>query len=195
MLQTIKPALMLLLLFTLLTGVVYPIAVTLVAQTLFPSQANGSLLGVPDKPLGSALIGQAFIQPQYFWGRPSATGIEAYNSAASGGSNLGPSNPALAAVVSERIKALRAADPGNTQAVPVDLVTASASGLDPHISPAAAAFQIARVSKIRHLPFDTIRQLVERCTEARQWGLLGEPRVNVLKLNLAIDAASQLGKN
>lgn len=190
MLQTIKPALMLLLLFTLLTGVVYPLVVTLVAQTLFPSQANGSLLGAVDKPLGSALIGQAFTQPQYFWGRPSATGVEAYNAAASGGSNLGPSNPALAAVVSERIKALRAADPGNTQAVPVDLVTASASGLDPHISPAAAAFQIARVSKIRHLPFDTIRQLVERYTEARQWGLLGELRVNVLKLNFALDAAS-----
>ncbi|MGZ5581070.1 MAG: potassium-transporting ATPase subunit KdpC [Methylobacter sp.] len=187
MINHIKPALLMLLFFTALTGVVYPLAVTLFAQTLFPSQANGSLLGSDEQPLGSELIGQAFNRPEYFWGRPSATSSVPYNSGASGGSNQGPTNPALIDAVQARIKALRDADPANTQPVPVDLVTASASGLDPHISPAAAAYQISRVAKARHLSRDSVLDLVERYTEPRQWGILGEPRVNVLKLNLALD--------
>jgi K+-transporting ATPase ATPase C chain len=183
----IKPALLMLLFFTALTGVVYPLAVTLFAQTLFSGQANGSLLGSDEQPLGSELIGQAFNRPEYFWGRPSATSSVPYNSGASGGSNQGPTNPALTDAVQARIKALRDADPGHSEAVPVDLVTASASGLDPHISPAAAAYQSSRVAKARHMPPDRVRELVERYTEPRQWGILGEPRVNVLKLNLALD--------
>jgi K+-transporting ATPase ATPase C chain len=183
----IKPALLMLLFFTALTGVVYPLAVTLFAQTLFPGQANGSLLGSDEQPLGSELIGQAFNRPEYFWGRPSATSSVPYNSGASGGSNQGPTNPALTDAVQARIKALRDADPANPEPVPVDLVTASASGLDPHISPAAAAYQISRVAKARQLSLDSVLDLVERYTETRQWGILGEPRVNVLKLNLALD--------
>jgi K+-transporting ATPase ATPase C chain len=187
MIKHIKPALLMLLFFTALTGVVYPLAVTLFAQTLFPGQANGSLLGSDEQPLGSELIGQAFNRPEDFWGRPSATSSVPYNSGASGGSNQGPTNPALTDAVQARIKALRDADPGHSEAVPVDLVTASASGLDPHISPAAAAYQISRVAKARHLSLDSVLDLVERYTEPRQWGILGEPRVNVLKLNLALD--------
>jgi K+-transporting ATPase ATPase C chain len=183
----IKPALLMLLFFTVLTGVVYPLAVTLFAQTLFPVQANGSLLGSDEQPLGSELIGQTFNRPEYFWGRPSATSPAPYNGGASGGSNQGPSNPALIDAVKARTKALRDADPSHSGAVPVDLVTASASGLDPHISPAAAAYQISRVAKFRHISPDNVRELVERYTEPRQWGVLGEPRVNVLKLNLALD--------
>lgn len=187
MIKHIKPALLMLLFFTALTGVVYPLAVTLFAQTLFPGQANGSLLGSDEQPLGSELIGQAFNRPEYFWGRPSATSPVPYNGGASGGSNQGPTNPALIDAVQARIKALRDADPENTQQVPVDLVTASASGLDPHISPAAAAYQISRVAKARHLSRDSVLDLVEHYTEPRQWGILGESRVNVLKLNLALD--------
>jgi K+-transporting ATPase ATPase C chain len=187
MIKHIKPALLMLLFFTALTGVVYPLAVTLFAQTLFPGQANGSLLGSDEQPLGSELIGQAFNRPEYFWGRPSATSSVPYNSGASGGSNQGPTNPALIDAVQARVKALHDADPGHSEAVPVDLVTASASGLDPHISPAAAAYQISRVAKARHMSPDRVRELVERYTETRQWGILGEPRVNVLKLNLALD--------
>lgn len=184
---TIKPALILLLCLTALTGVVYPLLVTLSAQLLFPSQANGSLLGSNEKPLGSELIGQAFSRPEYFWGRPSATSPVPYNGGASGASNQGPTNPALIDAVKTRIKALRDADPGHSKAIPVDLVTASASGLDPHISPAAATYQISRVAQARHMSPDQVRELVERYTQARQWGVLGEPRVNVLKLNLALD--------
>lgn len=183
----IKPAIRMLLFFTVLTGVVYPLAVTLCAQIAFPNQANGSLLGGNEQPLGSELIGQAFNRPEYFWGRPSATSPVPYNGGASGGSNQGPTNPALIDAVKARIKALRDADPSHSEAVPVDLVTASASGLDPHISPAAAAYQISRVAKARHMSPDSVDELVERYTEPRQWGVLGEPRVNVLKLNLALD--------
>ncbi|HEY8157488.1 MAG TPA: potassium-transporting ATPase subunit KdpC [Methylobacter sp.] len=183
----LKPAILMLLFFTVLTGIVYPLAVTFSAQIIFPSQANGSLLGSNEQPLGSGLIGQAFSRSEYFWGRPSATSPVPYNGGASGGSNHGPSNPALIEAVQVRIKALRDADPGHSEAIPADLVTASASGLDPHISPAAAAYQISRVAITRNLPPDSVRGLVERYTEPRQWGILGEPRVNVLKLNLALD--------
>jgi len=176
-----------LLFFTALTGIVYPLAVTFSAQIVFPNQATGSLLGGNEPPLGSELIGQAFSRPEYFWGRPSATSPVPYNGGASGGSNQGPSNPALIDAVQARIKALRDADPSHSEAVPVDLVTASASGLDPHISPAAAAYQISRITRARNLSPDSVRELVDRYTEGRQWRVLGEPRVNVLKLNLALD--------
>jgi K+-transporting ATPase ATPase C chain len=183
----IKPALLMLLFFSILTGIIYPLTVTFSAQTFFPDQANGSLLIDNGQPLGSELIGQAFSRPEYFWGRPSATSPSPYNAGASSGSNQGPTNPALIEAVQTRIKALRDADPKNTKPVPVDLVTASASGLDPQISPAAATFQIERVAAARHLPVHSVRELVARYTEPRQWGILGEPRVNVLKLNLALD--------
>ncbi|MGZ4976125.1 MAG: potassium-transporting ATPase subunit KdpC [Methylobacter sp.] len=182
-----KPAILMLLFFTVLTGVAYPLAVMVIAQIAFPSQANGSLLGSNEQPLGSGLIGQAFSRPEYFWGRPSATSPVPYNGGASGGSNQGPSNPALIEAVRVRIKTLRDADPGHSEAIPADLVTSSASGLDPHISTAAAAYQISRVAAARHMSPDSVRELVERYTEPRQWGILGEPRVNVLKLNLALD--------
>jgi len=187
MTNQIKPAIVMLLLFTALTGIAYPLAVTFSAQTLLPSQANGSLLGSKEQPVGSELIGQAFSRPEYFWGRPSATSPVPYNGGASGGSNQGPTNPALIDAVQMRIKALRDADPSHSEAVPVDLVTASASGLDPHISPAAAVYQISRVAKARQMSTDSVSELVDRYTEPRQWGVLGEPRVNVLKLNLALD--------
>ncbi|WP_031437366.1 potassium-transporting ATPase subunit KdpC [Methylobacter tundripaludum] len=183
----IKPAILMLLFFTVLTGIAYPLAVTFSAQTLLPSQANGSLLGSKEQPVGSELIGQAFSLPEYFWGRPSATSPGPYNGGASSGSNQGPTNPALIDVVQARVKALRDADPTHSGAIPVDLVTASASGLDPHISPAAAVYQISRVALARHMSPASVRELVERYTETRQWGVLGEPRVNVLKLNLALD--------
>jgi len=185
--KQIKPAILMLLFFTMLTGIVYPLAVTFCAQIVFPSQANGSLLGSSEQPLGSELIGQAFSHPEYFWGRHSATSPSPYNGGASSGSNQGPSNPALIDAVKARIKALRDADPENLETIPVDLVTASASGLDPHISPAAAAYQINRIARARHLSPNSVHELVERYTEPRQWGILGEPRVNVLKLNLALD--------
>lgn len=183
----IKPAILMLLFFTVLTGITYPLAVTFSAQTLFPSQASGSLLGGNEQPLGSELIGQPFSRPEYFWGRPSATSPVSYNGGASGGSNQGPTNPALIDAVQARIKALRDADPSHLGSIPVDLVTASASGLDPHISPAAAAYQISRVAKARHMSPDSVREMVDRNTEPRQWGILGEPQINVLKLNLALD--------
>ena len=183
----IRPALVLLGAFTLLTGVAYPAAVTGVARVLFPRQATGSLIRDGEKIRGSALIGQPFSGAGYFWGRPSATS-PAYNAAASSGSNLGPTNPALGQAVSERVAALRAADPSNTAPIPVDLVTASGSGLDPHISPAAAAWQVARVARARGLPEDRLQQLVAAHTEGRAFGVLGEPRVNVLTLNLALDS-------
>lgn len=184
----IRPAVVLFVLLSIITGLIYPLLVTGIGQALFPQQAAGSLIERDGKLIGSRLIGQNFTDPQYFWGRPSATAPQPYNAAASGGSNLGPLNPVLKDAVESRVKALRTADPGNTQPVPIDLVTASASGLDPHISPAAADYQIARVARARGLAPQAVRNLVVQHTEARQWGVFGEPRVNVLELNLALDA-------
>ncbi|MCC6167621.1 MAG: potassium-transporting ATPase subunit KdpC [Caldilineaceae bacterium] len=183
-----------LILFTLVTGLLYPLAITGIAQVVFPKQANGSLIYEDGRPVGSSLIGQSFDDPRYFWGRLSATAPVPYNAAASSGSNYGPLNGALLAAVQARIDALRSADPDNTAPVPVDLVTASASGLDPHISPAAAEYQVTRVAKARGLPEDAVRQLVVKHSLGRQWGFLGEPRVNVLELNLALDALSANGR-
>ncbi len=188
-LNSLKPALLMLALMTVLTGVAYPLLVTGVAQGLFPQQANGSQIEKDGKVVGSALIGQPFSDPGYFWGRPSATGPVPYNAGASSGSNLGPTNPALADAVRARIAVLHAADPGNTAPIPVDLVTTSASGLDPHISPAAADYQVARVARARGMDAGAVAALVARYTEDRQFGVLGEPRVNVLQLNLALDTA------
>ena len=185
--EQLKPALMTFLVLTVLTGLVYPLAVTGLAQLLFPHQANGSLIVRNGKIIGSELIGQYFDAPQYFWGRPSATSPFPYNAAASSGSNLGPTNPALAEAVKVRIAALKAADPGNETPIPVDLVTASGSGLDPHISPASAAYQVSRVARARGLEEEAVRQFVTQHTEGRQFGFLGERRVNVLLLNLALD--------
>jgi K+-transporting ATPase ATPase C chain len=184
----IRPAVVMLVLFTLITGLAYPLTVTGIAQVLFPHQANGSLTVREGQVAGSELIGQPFDSPRYFWGRPSATAPFPYNAAASAGSNLGPSNPALEEAVQARIEALRAADPGNTRPIPVDLVTASASGLDPHISLAAALYQVPRVAQARGLAENEVEALVRRFTAGRQLGVLGEPRVNVLNLNLALDA-------
>jgi K+-transporting ATPase ATPase C chain len=191
MLAQIVPSLRMLALLSLLTGVVYPLVTWGVAQVAFAHQANGSLIDVDGKLVGSALIGQPFDDPKYFWGRPSATSPMPYNGAASSGSNLGPRNPALADAVKDRIKALRDADPGNVAAVPGDLVTTSASGLDPHISVAAAEFQLARVAKARGITTESLRALVERHTEGRTLGMLGEARVNVVALNLALDRAAR----
>jgi potassium-transporting ATPase KdpC subunit len=187
MIKMLRPAIFLLIVFTLLTGFAYPLAVTGVAQLVFPAQANGSLIAAGGTVVGSRLIGQSFDDPKYFWGRLSATGDFPYNAAASSGSNFGPSNPALAAAVQARIAALRAADPGNALPIPVDLVTASGSGLDPDISAAAARYQVPRVARARGLTESEVTALVERFTQGRQWGFLGEPRVNVLLLNLALD--------
>src|SRR5499425_1124380 len=185
--EQLRPALMMLLVLTVLTGVMYPLAVTGLAQLLFPNQANGSLIIRDGKVIGSELIGQYFDEPKYFWGRPSATSPTPYNASASSGSNLGPTNPALIVAIKERVAALKAADPSNQRAIPVDLVTASASGLDPHISPAAAAYQAGRVARVRGLERARVDALLAEHTEGRWLGLLGEPRVNVLLLNLALD--------
>ena len=185
----IRPLVTIFVVLTLATGLAYPDVMTLIGQAVFPSQANGSLIEQDGKVVGSVLIGQSFDAPKYFWGRLSATSPMPYNAAGSGGSNLGPLNPSLAAQAKARIAALRDAGTDMSQAVPVDLVTASASGLDPEISPAAAAYQIARVAKARSLPVGTVAQLVAANTAGRQFGVLGEPRVNVLRLNLALDAA------
>jgi K+-transporting ATPase ATPase C chain len=183
----IRPATTLFVLLSAVTGVLYPLAVTGVAQAAFPEQAAGSLVMKDGRVVGSALIGQGFGDPKYFWGRPSATSPMAYNGANSGGSNQGPTNPALVDAVRGRLDALRAADPGNTAPVPVDLVTASASGLDPEISVAAARYQAARVARVRGLPPAVVAGLIARHTTGRLLGLLGEPRVNVLALNLDLD--------
>lgn len=187
MIKQVRPALVILALLTLITGVIYPLAMTGLAQLLFPRQANGSLIERDGKVLGSALIGQPFTDPKYFWGRPSATDPFPYNAAASSGSNLGPTNPALEKAVQARIEALLAANPGNTLPIPVDLVTASGSGLDPHISVAAAQYQVSRVARQRGLSEAQLLTLVEEHTSGRQLGFLGEPRVHVLNLNLALD--------
>ena len=191
MIKELKPAFLMLLLLTLLTGVVYPLVVTGISQVAFPARANGSLIVRGDQAVGSSLIGQPFSDSKYFWSRPSATSPYPYNAAASSGSNQGPANPALTDAVSARIKALHDADPDKKADVPVDLVTASASGLDPHISLAAAEYQVNRVARTRNLDPSKVRALVAENTEGRQLGVLGEPRVNVLKLNLALDALSQ----
>jgi len=187
MLSQIRPALVLLLLFTVITGAAYPALVTGIAQLTMPGPANGSLVVSGGKTVGSALIGQPFSDPKHFWSRPSATSPYPYNASASSGSNQGPTNPALIEAVNDRIKALRDIDPDNKAPVPVDLVTASGSGLDPHISPAAAAYQVARVAKARGVAPERLQALVAQYTRRRPLGLLGEPRVNVLQLNLALD--------
>jgi K+-transporting ATPase KdpC subunit len=184
----LRPAILLLILLTLITGLLYPLTVTGIAQLVFPHQANGSLIVRNGKVTGSSLIGQSFDDPKYFWGRLSATSGFPYNAAASSGSNLGPLNPALIAAVRARIAALHAADPANTQPIPVDLVTASGSGLDPDISIAAALYQAPRVAQARGMTAGAVIALVNEYTEGRQLGFLGEPRVNVLQLNLALDA-------
>ncbi|MGZ5205125.1 MAG: potassium-transporting ATPase subunit KdpC [Caldimonas sp.] len=187
----VRPALVLFLVLSLITGIAYPLAVTGIARAVFPRQAAGSLVERDGKVVGSMLIGQNFSDPKNFWGRPSATSPMANNAAGSTGSNLGPLNPALVDAVKGRVDALRAADPGNAAPIPVDLVTASASGLDPEISVAAAQYQAARVARVRGLPVERVRDLVAERAQARLLGFLGEPRVNVLALNLALDA---LGK-
>lgn len=184
----LRPALSLFLLLTVVTGIAYPLAVTAVARLAFPEAADGSLIVKDGKAVGSRLIGQNFSDPKYFWGRPSATAPQPYNASASGGSNQGPLNPALVDAVKGRIEALQAADPANRLPIPADLVSASASGLDPAISPEAAAYQVVRVAGLRHLPPAAVQALVTRYTEGRQWGVFGEPRVNVLQLNIALDA-------
>lgn len=187
----LRPAIVLFILLTAITGVAYPLLITAIAQTAFPEEANGSLIVKDGKQIGSSLIGQSFSDPAYFWGRPSATAPTPYNGAASGGSNLGPLNPALAESVKGRIEALKSADPENKLPIPADLVTASASGLDPHISPAAAEYQIERIARARQLEPAQIKTLVTRYTEDRQWGIFGAPRINVLALNLALDSETK----
>jgi potassium-transporting ATPase KdpC subunit len=189
MLKELRPTLVLFLAFTAIVGFGYPLLVTAVAQVAFPSQAGGSLIEKDGKPMGSSLVGQPFSDPKYFWGRLSATSPYPYNGTGSTGSNLGPTNPALFDAVKARIDALKAADPGQKGPIPVDLATASGSGLDPDISPAAAEYQVARVARTRHMSEEAVRGLVRAHTEGRQLGLLGEPRVNVLELNLALDQA------
>jgi potassium-transporting ATPase KdpC subunit len=190
MFAQLRAALVLLGALTLITGVAYPLLVTGVAQAAFPRQANGSLLMKDGKAIGSSLIGQPFDDPKYFWSRPSGT-TPAYNASSSTGTNLGPTNPALTDAVKQRVQALSAADPGSRGDVPVDLVTASGSGLDPHISPAAALYQVHRVAKTRGMDEQSVRDLVGKETELPQLGLFGEPGVNVLALNLALDAAKK----
>jgi K+-transporting ATPase ATPase C chain len=193
MVSQLRPAFFILLIFTIITGIIYPLVVTGIAQVAFPHQANGSLIVIAGRTFGSELIGQQFDAPKYFWGRLSATGAFPYNAynaenlTASSGSNYGPLNPALMERIQARIDALKAADPHNTAPIPVDLVTASGSGLDPHISVAAANYQVHRVATARGLNEAEVKSLVEEYTEARQLGFLGEPRVNVLLLNLALD--------
>jgi K+-transporting ATPase ATPase C chain len=189
MMQLIRPALILFVLLSAITGLLYPMLMTGLGKVVFSESTSGSLVYDKEgKPIGSELIGQSFSSPKYFWSRPSATRPQPYNATASSGSNQGPLNPTLADAVKSRVEALRAADPDNKSPVPVDLVTASASGLDPHISPEAAEYQIGRVARERKIEVDKLRRLVAQQTEGRQWGIFGEPHINVLKLNLALDA-------
>jgi K+-transporting ATPase ATPase C chain len=190
MMTQLRAAILSFLMLTLLTGVAYPLVVTAIAQAAFPRAANGSLIMQDDQVVGSELIGRSFGESGYFWGRPSATGPDAYNGAASTGSNLGSTNPALLEVVQGRIQSIRAAHPDQSGAVPIDLVTASGSGLDPHVSPAAAQYQVTRVAKHRGLAVDEITALVAEYTEGRTLGVFGERRVNILRLNLALDRLS-----
>src|SRR5574341_166354 len=185
--KELRPALLGLVIFTVLTGLLYPLVVTGLARVVFPAQAGGSMIMRDGRPVGSALIGQPFDDPKYFWGRLSATDPYPYNAGASSGSNLGPTSKALREMVTKRVAALRAADPSATGPIPVDLITASGSGLDPHISPAAAEYQVRRIARVRGLSEDVVRRLVRQYAEGRQFGLLGEPRVNALRLNLALD--------
>ena len=193
MVSQLRPAFFMLLILTVITGVIYPLAVTGIAQLVFPHQANGSLITINGKTYGSELIGQQFTDPKYFWGRLSATGDFPYNAfnadtlTGSSGSNYGPLNPALTAAAQARIDALKTADPSNTFPIPVDLVTASGSGLDPHISVAAALYQVHRVAQVRGLSDEAVQAFVDQYTLGRQFGFLGEPRVKVLELNLALD--------
>ncbi len=189
MAKEFRSALLVFVALTLVTGVVYPAVTTLIGTLAFHDRVNGSLIEVGGRAVGSHLIGQPFSGARYFWSRPSATSPQPYNGAASSGSNQGPTNPALEMAVSDRIAALRAADPSNRTPIPVDLVTASGSGLDPHISPAAAEYQVARVARERGVSVDSVRTLVAKATEGRTFGVLGEPRVNVLELNLALDGS------
>ena len=189
-----RPAISTFIAFTILTGVLYPVIVTGIAQSLFPYQANGSLIRANNQTLGSELIGQQFTNPKYFWGRVSATAPAPYNAAASSGSNLGPSNAALIVAVKNRIEALKKHTTPEGP-VPIDLVTSSASGLDPHITPAAAEYQIPRIAEIRGMRYKKVRELVGRSTQSRRFRLLAEPRVNVLHLNLALDGKSTSGQS
>ncbi len=186
--QQIKPAILSLIVLTIITGIIYPLLVTGMAQIFFPKQANGSLIYREGKPVGSVLVGQQFDDPKYFWGRLSATSPSSFNAASSSGSNLGPSNPALLDEIKGRIKALKEYDRDNVMPIPVDLVTSSASGLDPHISLAAARYQIPRIARLRGLSSDTIKTIVKQHTHGRLLGLIGEPVVNVLEINLALDS-------
>jgi len=183
----VRPAVLLLVVLTVITGIAYPLVITGIARVAFSSAADGGILTRDGEPVASRLIGQSFADPKYFWSRPSATAPQPYNGMASGGSNQGPLNPALIESVKQRIAALRAADPGNTQPVPVDLVTASASGLDPHLSVAGIEYQLPRVARVRHMAPENIRKLVAQYTERKSLGFLGEVRVNVVQLNLALD--------
>ncbi len=200
MLSQLRPALVSIVVLTLLTGLIYPLAITGVAQVVFPHQAHGSLIVENGTPRGSSLIGQSFDDPQYFWGRLSATSPVPYTSfnadkgTGSTGSNFGPLNPKLTEAAQARVDALHQADPGNTRPSPVDLVTASGSGLDPHISPAAAEYQVPRIARLRRLPEERVRQLVRENTDGRDLGILGEPRVNVLRLNLELDGLAPLAR-
>jgi len=186
-LKNLRTSMAFLLIFTAITGALYPILVTGIAQLCFPAQANGSLIVRNGETIGSELIGQPFTEPQYFWSRPSATPDHPYNASASSGSNMGPLNPALLDAVRQRVRSLQATDSSNTQPIPVDLVTASGSGLDPHISVMAALYQLPRVARARALSEDRVRAFLNHHTEGRQCGILGEPRVNVLRLNIALD--------
>ena len=194
LLKQLRTSIIAIVVFTVLTGIFYPLVVTMIAQFIFPGKANGSLMYKKGIIIGSELIGQPFSDPKYFWSRPSATSPFAYNAGASSGSNIGPLNQALLDQAKKGIGDLKAADPLNTRPVPVDLVTASGSGLDPHISVAAAFYQVPRVARVRKLPETDVKSLVDRFTESRDLGFLGEPRVNVLELNLALDAYQQLSK-
>ncbi len=189
--QVVRPAVMFMIVMTVLTGVIYPLAITGISQVVFPHQANGSLINEGDKVVGCELIGQPFDDAKYFWSRPSATGPFAYNAGASSGANLGPIEPNLSAAFKTRAEALKQADPENDRPIPVDLITASSSGLDPHITPAAAEYQVSRVAKARGMRADAVRKLVAKHTERRTFGLLGEERVHVLTLNLELDKASK----